>query len=239
MNIAEQITQLKTDFDEVYNAGKEAGKAEGGDSPFYYITTCDNILGGAGFPEGLEAVFRLKRVPISTGWMFNNSTGCKSIKLICDSEQTTAIGCESMFAIGPKTPTLELIDLTEFPRKYNGRIVNFCNKQTKLKTILGALDISEATLAGNMFGQCSALEDIEFVANTIPVTISFQYSRLLTVYSAKSIINALVNYAGTDKEGTYTLTFHADTWTKLNTEAPREDGLTWQDYVTQQKGWST
>ena len=30
MSIAEQITQLKTDFDEVYEAGYEKGKAEGG-----------------------------------------------------------------------------------------------------------------------------------------------------------------------------------------------------------------
>ena len=36
MSIAEQITQLKQDFDEIYNAGYEKGKAEGGDTTEAY-----------------------------------------------------------------------------------------------------------------------------------------------------------------------------------------------------------
>lgn len=61
---------------------------------------------------------------------------------------------------------------------------------TKLSKAVG-LDFTSVEDATNAFHNCSSLEDITFVAETIKVDISFAYSSLLSNDSVNSIINGL------------------------------------------------
>jgi hypothetical protein len=69
--------------------------------------------------------------------------------------------------------------------------------------------------------------------------ISWNFSPApLTAESAKSVIDCLVDYSGTDKEYTYTFTFSATTKANLEAEgATAPDGNTWLDYAFV-KGWN-
>ena len=58
----------------------------------------------------------------------------------------------------------------------------------------------------------------------------------LTAESAKSIINHLKNYAGTDEELTYKLSFLDTVWTTLNESEPPPSEDTWEEYVNS-LGW--
>jgi hypothetical protein len=90
--------------------------------------------------------------------------------------------------------------------------------------------INENCALNAPFTRCDSLEDI-IVEGTIGVSVSFQYSPL-NVASMKSIITALKDYSGTDKEFTYTLTLKSDCWTALEAEgATAPDGMTWTEYI--------
>ena len=86
------------------------------------------------------------------------------------------------------------------------------------------------------FNNCTALENI-----TIEGVIGTNFNIIsspLTVESAKSIINALKNYAETDKKYLYTLYFASDVWTRLEADSTAPNGGTWQDYVVYNLGWN-
>lgn len=98
------------------------------------------------------------------------------------------------------------------------------------------LTVSEKnTTYATAFNQCNVLSEIR-MAGVLALDLSFQYSPL-SVASMKSVISCLKNYAGTDKEYTYTLTFPAARWTALEADSTAPDGGTWQSYV-QSLGWN-
>ena len=75
------------------------------------------------------------------------------------------------------------------------------------------------------------------IASPIPSSISFAESTKLTIDSLKNIINALVDYSGTENEGVNTLTLNSTCNATLDAEgATAPDGLTWKEYVAA-KGW--
>lgn len=88
-----------------------------------------------------------------------------------------------------------------------------------------------ATTLSNVFFNCPLLEEIRF-SGKIKDSISFQMSESLSAESALSIIEAL------DDTVSKSITFYADTWTALETERPRTDGMSWKQYVEVVKGWS-
>ena len=97
-------------------------------------------------------------------------------------------------------------------------------------------DGSQSFTAQYSFGQLPELEEIRF-SGKIGNSINFQGSPKLSVESARSIIESLVNYAGTDKEGLNSLILHANVWTRLEASGAAPDGGTWENYVIG-KGWS-
>ena len=85
------------------------------------------------------------------------------------------------------------------------------------------------------FGNCSGLENITF-EGVIDRSISFSASPL-TVASMKNIISCLKNYAGTDNEGVYSVTFTSACKTALEAEGNTSpNGNTWTEYITN-LGW--
>lgn len=74
-------------------------------------------------------------------------------------------------------------------------------------------------------------------SGVIPISMSFSSTSSLTAESAISIINALKDYSGTDKEFTQTITFSAETKSALEAlGATSPNGNTWLEYIGD-KGW--
>lgn len=85
------------------------------------------------------------------------------------------------------------------------------------------------------FGEASRLTDIT-ITGVIGTTLHMGVCPL-TVESAKSVINALKNYAGTDYELTYTLTLKNTVWDALDEAEAPPTGETWKLYVNS-LGWN-
>lgn len=106
----------------------------------------------------------------------------------------------------------------------------------KLKTVK-KLIVYEGWIPSGVFDNCVALENI-VIEGTLGRSINMQWSTKLTVESALSIINSLKDYTGTDKFGTYTLTFADEVWVRLETVTPPDGYTSWRSY-TESKGWLT
>ena len=92
------------------------------------------------------------------------------------------------------------------------------------------------TFTSLTFQSCNSLSDVIF-EGCVGQSLSVQWCPL-NLESAKSLINCLKDYSGTDKDGTYKITFSSTTKTLLEADgntAPH--GGTWLDYV-EHKGWT-
>ena len=85
-----------------------------------------------------------------------------------------------------------------------------------LIAIYSPLDFSKTSSAdklNSVFRDCKALVTVSFVENSIPFSLSFAHSPLLSDESIQSIIDGLATV-----ESSQTLTFHADVYNKLTDE---------------------
>ncbi len=170
---------------------------ESGAMPIYYASELNGLWRDVIFPENTELTIKVKSVS-SIEYSFMSSKNLKSVKLISDTPDTVI----SMNGAFRETYQLELVNLTEFNRKFSS--INFCfyANSGALKTILGALDVSECTSFPTSTFQAYKLEDIEFVPNTICANIWFDRATKLTHDSLMSIIRGLRDYGG-EFERTY------------------------------------
>lgn len=127
--------------------------------------------------------------------------------------------------------------LKALPQMKSNKVTNFnrmCDGCWYLETV-EEIDVSSATITTNIFWACDRLKEIRFVGE-IPISISFQHSPL-SIASLKSIITHLKNYAGTDKEYTYTLTLSSVSKTALEAEgATSPNNNLWTEYIDD-LGW--
>lgn len=116
-------------------------------------------------------------------------------------------------------------------------IVTLFYGSKKLEKIDKLIFGTKATQYNDMFGQCISLTDIT-VEGAVLATISLSVSPL-TAESAKSFINCLKNYAGTDKEYSYTISFSPTTWGYLDAEGETAspNGNSWRQYIND-LGWN-
>ena len=238
MSIANKLVTIAENVNKVYEAGKEASggefydkgygdgyeagynKAES-ENPLYYSTTLNNIFAGAVFPDGYESIIKVKKAPQTSTYIYHQAIGLKKSKLISD-DNTGLINFNHSHRT-TTTPTLVEVDLT----KYNTNFATFQETfrgQKKLESIDGAMNLSQCTNVSNAFTDCNALEDIEFVPNTIPISISFNTCNKLTHDSLMSIINGLAVVSTTQ-----TLTLGTTNLAKLTTE---------EKAIATEKGWS-
>ncbi len=204
MTIAEKLLRQKQDLDDVYQAGYNKGATEGGGGsqgsydegysagyaagsfPMYKartITFTSNT-----FPENTDLVVRFENLD-GMGSLFYKTVGLKSVKLIYDTEE--ALDMKQLVREGA---ALELVDLTECKARPID-ISWFALSSSKLKTILGALDFSECTKATIWLNGARALEDIEFVPNTIGISLDFYWCYNLSKASLTSAVNGLSSTA--------------------------------------------
>lgn len=212
--LAEQVVNaLKTDFDEVYQAGVEKGKAESVDL-FEYALCLYNTFRYTTFNEGAEIVLNLGTK--SSGDYFNQcffqsfmeSTGLKSIKI-----NTRYKGFATNFNnFLYKVSSVEEVDLSNCEPALNSLSQAFfqCNN---LRSIKGKLDVTSCTSFPNSFYMCYALEDVEFAKESINAGIQFGQSSLLSDASIQSIIDGLATV-----ETQQTIAFHTDVKAKLTEE---------------------
>ena len=232
MSIAEKVLVLKKDFDNVcnagysegyrtgmqngYNEGKTDGYKEGynkaeSENPLYYAMNLSGSFNGATFPENTEIVMRFKKAPASMGTCFYQAKNIKTITLISEDTSNVLVANLAFRNIS----TLESIDLREFNRKFSN-IQHMCFGSPLLHTIYGALDLSECTNTGSAFLGCTNLANIEFVPNTIKLSLDFGQCPNLSQDSALSSINGL---AVVETAQTLTLPSSAKFTTKQKNDA--------------------
>ena len=185
---------LSQGYEDGYDIGYTVGSI-----PILCLTKTEGIWQEAIFPENTELVLRFDKVR-TPHQLFKNAKNIKSVKLVAPGSASYSLqefirGCE----------TVEIIDFTEYNVKPTSIYMAFYFAR-KLKSILGALDLSECTITTYAFdGNNGLLEDIEFVPNTIKLSISFSAHKLLTNKSKQSIFDGLATV-----ETAQTLTLHAN-----------------------------
>ena len=208
MTIAEQVTRLKQDFDEVYEAGKAAGG--GGDTDAAYQqgvtdgkqaeydrfwgayqqngnrTDYQNCFSGEGWTD---ETFKPKYDIISTnGYMVFRRCGFQDLgATIRNSGKRVVINHDYLQFTFQQSQQLEVIEGIELqtPLIYINGAFAYCNKLRKIQT----LPISENATTLD-FISIPLLEEISF-SGVIPVSLSFQHSTKLNKASIESIIGHL------------------------------------------------
>ena len=175
------LNDMATEIPKVYEEGYNKATEE---NPAYYMWVKGFQWQGQTFPEGFNFVLRLRNKPDDMNAAIMRTTGIKAITLICEAEGACS------FAQLIRESTVEVLDLTKFKPKPNA-FSYFAYGANKLVSIYGALDLSQCTTATLSFGTARSLKDIEFVENSINMSIDFQYSTNLTTASLTSIINGL------------------------------------------------
>lgn len=241
--------------DDVYSAGYEKGKSEGGGDSFYDTfwdarqsngTPCDYSYAFYGKTWTTET-FKPKYdiVPTKADYIFSgafssgfdlvehlNSIGksldfskCTSLPWLIYSSYVTHLGVIDMRSVTSASGANNVF------REANALYA-------KLKTIDKLIVSSNYPMGTSSFGSCGALEDIT-IEGTITGNFTIQNSSKLTVESAKSIITHLANYAGTEKEFTQSVKFHENVWSVLDAEGNTSpNGTTWKEYVQDVLCWN-
>lgn len=210
--LAEQVVeQLKTDMDNVYDAGYQKGKSEGGIDLFQYATSLDGTFTNADFSDNPNVVINIPNFEGNTiSALFNSVTNLESVKLVCNVRNVEMHASTAFYSCR----TIKLIDFSEFNVTFgtNSSLFGSC---TLLERILGELDFSRSQTFPNTFGQCTSLIEVRFTENCIKANISFSSSSKLSDESIQSIIDGLADLTG---QTTQTLTLHADVKAKLTEE---------------------
>lgn len=208
MTTAEKVLRAKTDYDEVYAAGKNAERDR-----FWEVFQ----RGGA---EGSY------QHAFSNG-KFTDEIYNPKYPIRCSPNSVT--DGQYIFYRAPITDTkVEIVVYRDRP------LTSAFQHCTALHTIR-KLTVTSGVPYSNTFMNCTGLKNI-VMQGTIGRTIDFSYSTLLTAESMKSIISCLADYAGTSDESKYTLTFPAECWERLEADSAAPDGGTWQNYV-KNLGW--
>ena len=186
MSIAEKILSSKADLDAVYEAGKKKGAEE---SPLYYAGVLETLFSGVTFPENTNIVLKVRKAPSRCASMFYNAINIKSIKLISE-DNSNIVAINQAFR---NIPSLETIDLTKFNRKFSD-VRYFALGSSKLKSVYGALDLSNCSKYDLWLSGATALEDIEIAPQTIKYSIDFSPCTKLSHDSLMSIFDGLYDY---------------------------------------------
>ena len=251
MSIADKLNTIAENEQKVYDAGKEAAHSEyinpeWTDWEYFDYLGCRDSLAqklkytdtsnGTNFVHMFDgcSLATIPEIDTSKGTNFGSMfQGCDALATIPEIDTSNGTSFSAMFrncGVLTKIPEIDTSNGTKFSSMFDG-----CDALTTIPK----LNVSKATQNYMpSFLENSELKNITF-EGTIPYTINFQYSPL-TLESAKSVINALVNYSGTNNANTYSVTFSETTWEYLDADSEIEvDGVTctWRDYISS-KGWT-
>lgn len=236
MTTAENVLRAKTDYDEVYAAGKDAAmqrywdiRQDYGKREDYAYFFCNETV------ETLAPRYDMR--PTNMDGMFYRNQELE-IDLVAHLEKLGVVldtsNCVSA------NHAFSYTQFTKFGvldfRKCGNALQNTFYKSQGVHTIELVIvsDGGTQTFSGT-YNYLINLKEIRF-QGAIGRSVSFQHSTDLSVASMKDIIAHLVNHAGTSNAGKYTLTFPAECWERLEADSTAPDGGTWKDYV-KNLGW--
>ncbi len=158
---------------------------------------------------------------------------CEELTVIISDKCTSLYGlCASYFEyMGAK-------HLTIIGDTSNATFANIFFKSDAISLYGDNLVFGKNSQCGSMWMYwCGNFKNI--TPKRIETNFYMAHTGVLTLESAKNIINALVDYSGTDEEFAYEVTFHPNTLALLEAEgATAPNGLTWLEYADS-KGWNT
>ncbi len=212
--LAEQVVeQLKTDMDNVYDAGYQKGKSEGGENYLQYAKTISHISRGQLTSKevvvNLECATTLNNLFHTT----NDENLCVEHITVNCPHQVTGVG-GVFFSQSPNDTVLKHITLNVDISKATMHTNMFRGCET-LEIIDGTpLDFSSATSL-NIFNLCFSVVELRVVPQSIKVSLTCSYSPYLSNETIQSIIDGLADLTG---QTTQTLGLHADVKERLTEE---------------------
>ena len=197
--VASSGEEYQKGYSEGYSKGREFLK---------YVTNLASTFSLARFPKNTELVLDCPNI-ISLNSAFFDNDGIEKLVLKGNIENKTVDGTNAF-----RGTEMVIIDLSEFNCNI-ARAINMFSNSYYLKIILGEIDLSNCTNAGNMFNYTEKLEEVRFKKGCIKLSISFQHCSMLSDASASSIKNGLVDLTGGTAQ---TIQFHATVKNKLTAE---------------------
>lgn len=244
MTTAEKLLRHKSDLDNVYNAGYEKGKAEseGGGSDNYRkelwdkitqngtITNCEYLFAGKAWTDDTFDLEYVLQPTKADGMFYRSGISDFTNNPVDFSQCATAISlyeASDVVRIG----TVDLSNVTV--RTYYGKAFYNCKQLVWIDKVIFNYNTA---IDSSIFGFSPNLSHV-MVEGTIYQSFTINASTL-DLESAKSVLLALENYAGTTNEFKYKITLSEGTWAVLAADgnsAPH--GGTWVDYA-QSLGWN-
>lgn len=241
MSIAEKLTTIAENEQKVYEAGQKAEYDRFWDA----FQKNGNRKDYRGAFSGDETDFNDENfkpkydiVPNNLHTAFHYNYGITDLVASLDKAGVVldTSNCDSLLqtfqgAATKHIPTIDASKSTNLGYTFGSN----CGVETIDKFILSE-NTRQVGLGGNTFMQARYLKNIVF-EGVITESINLSWSPL-TVDSMKSVISCLKNYAGTENELTYKVSFTEACWEALETSGAAPDGGTWADYVQYALGWT-
>ena len=242
MNIADKLTAIAENMQNVYEAGKEKAISDFWDSAQDGITTSRYMFAGNAWTditfnpkkdiivkESGALLFAWSRIVDLKGILERNG-----VSLIFDpsSSPLGKLSLASMFN-SSKCENIPDIDLRDIAVTSAITGTMFANSNVKNVKLIVDEDVMFNI---NMFHSALLLQNIIFEGD-ISNSIYFPYSALLSMESCKNIITNLKDYSGTDKEFSCELALTDEVIEMIKNDYTAPGGISWYDYATN-KGWN-
>lgn len=213
MSIAEKLATIGENQQKVYDAGYEAGKAEGGGGEDYLRLCNKPNFPGLGMFNKEEVVlnfdiaYNFYRM-LYTDWGYPTYNNTKVRHLVLNIKQKVLNVAQ---LLGSSDEVLEHLTINGDLSQCTAALQMFSGCYA-LKIVDGTpLDLSSATQIGNIITTYhNQFEEIRFAPNSIKVNIGFPGSSVLSDATIQSIVDGLA-----EVETAQTLTVHADVGAKL------------------------
>lgn len=237
MSIADKLTTIAENEQKVYDAGAKSEYDKFWDSyqskgkRTYYT----HAFAGSGWNN---TTFKPKYdiVPVGSyncAGMFQSATIKNLKQILIDCGVTMDLSKASPLTQVFQSNSITMLPKVDMSSCKDGNTYTFYS--SSLKSIDELVVTENVVFDSTTLGNASSLTNLK-ISGVIGKSLSLSSSPL-SVESAKSVINALKNYAGTSNNLKYKLTLKPAVWTALNNAEAPPSGNTWQLYVNS-LGWN-
>lgn len=228
MTLAEKVLRAKTDYDEVYSAGVDAGKAQGGSVPVWAQNVSNVKFTSDEWAQEETTIYIPTLSDISN--MFWNVQITKIKKLTIKSDTPITYATNAFFApqvTNNEVPSVLETLVLDCDFSQCTRFDNWTMRQRNLKRIEGQpFNLSGAAGFNGFTAYAYSVEYFRVVPNTIKVSFDIKHCSKLDDGTIQSVVDGLADLTDGDSQ---TLSLHADVIAKLT-----DDQLT----VIAQKNWN-
>jgi hypothetical protein len=244
MSIEEKLVTIAENEQKVYEAGQKAEYdrfwddfQENGNRKIYFYA----FSGSAWTQETLKPKYTIRPKPVGAntqtstgifaycGWQSNKPIDFS----VLDIDLSNCTIGTMLFANANASKIV--VDLSTFTNLSQAFLANNGGNFESIN-----LKVSElCTSLSSAFGYNLARSIIFTDDSVIAASIDFStVTKSLSVESLKSVINALKNFTGTDKEYTRTVKFRDEHWATLDADSTPPSGDTWKNYVYNNLCWN-